>query len=263
MFNDSIIFLNKALFREAFLKSKNLKIRTILDDDISRYDSDSIMDDSEIYYEGNAIWIPESYDGAPESIHLEPNLSNENLAIIIDGIQQPEQKFAENEPPNEVLDHHYRDSDPHGELVKYNYKQKRWVYPDGWDLAYYPAGKKGKRGKIERKKPNIDAIMLWVRDVKLAGKSQMVLEEEYRRIYNVEVVNGWDKDKEDSLVRSIAYLVARKIWYVGRKSSRETDEQWQDYTADMRPPQGSFSKDEKWVNGFPYTKEYVYSSGGK
>ena len=84
---------------------------------------------------------------------------------------------------------------------------------------------------------------------------------EYKRVFQLETVNGWSEKKEDSLVRSIAYLVARKIWYVGRKSSRETDEQWQEHTHDMRPAQGSFSKDEKWTNGFPYGREYVYSSG--
>ena len=227
MFNHRVRFINKALFREAYLKSKNLKIRTILDDDISSYHNDSILDDDEIYYEGNAIKVP-SYEGSPhpKSIKLEAGLSNESLALIIDGIQQPEKNFAENEVPDEILEGEvdnskrvFRQSDPSGSLVAF--KRGRWVYPDGWDLAYYPAGKKGRRGKIERKR-------MWVRDTKLAGKSQLSLEDEYKRVFQLETVNGWSEKKEDSLVRSIAYLVARKIWYVGRKSSRETDEQWQD-----------------------------------
>jgi len=266
MFNEHIIFLNTALFREAFLKQRNLKIRTILEDDISRYNSDSIIDDDEIYYEGNAIKIPKSYEGSPSSIILEPGLSNASLAVIIDSIQQPEQKFAKNEPPNEVMDSHFRDSDPDGELVKYNYKQKRWVYPDGWDLAYYPGGKKGRGGTIERKKPNIDALKLWVRYTKLVGLSQSGLEAEYRRVTddNTEAPVNWDEDKMDHLVNNIAYLVAKKIWYVGRRSSRETDEEWQEHTKDMRPAEGTFSPGmggDTWSTENQYDSEYVYSSG--
>ena len=29
----------------------------------------------------------------------------------------------------------------------------------------------------------------------------------------------------------------------------------------MRPAEGSFSKNEKWVNGFPYGETYKYRSG--
>tara|TARA_B110001454_G_scaffold207734_1_gene219461 strand:+ start:54 stop:872 length:819 start_codon:yes stop_codon:yes gene_type:complete len=270
MFSANIIFLNKALFREAFLKSKNLKIRTILEDDISRYGSDSIIDDDEVYYEGNAIKIPDSYDGTPESVYLEPNLSNESLAVIIDGIQQPEQKFAENEPPNEVLDSHFRDSDPDGELVKYNYKEKRWIYPEGWDLAYYPGGKKGRRGKILGKKPNIDALRLWVRYTKLASKSQHDLEEEYERkilgrykdMDSEKEVSKvyWDEDKMDTLVRNIAYLVGKKIWYVGRRSSRETDEEWDEHTKDMRPAEGTYDNNDTFSSMNIYDADYEYES---
>ena len=64
------------------------------------------------------------------------------------------------------------------------------------------------------------------------------------------------------MIDSIAYLVARKLWYVGRRSSRETDDQWQDRTAHMRPEAGSYESNEQWgEGGFTYTREYVYTSG--
>jgi len=254
--------LSRALDREEFLEERNLKIRTL--------EENEEIEENEIYYDGNAIEIPP--DIFAPSVIIRDGLSNASLALIIDSIQNPEGKFIENNPSDDYMHQYekdlqvglrstadFRKSNPSGSQV-FRVDGRR-IYPDGWELAYYPAGKKGKRGKIEQGKPNIDAIALWVRDVKLAGKSQLSLEDEYKRIFQVETVNGWSEDKEDSLVRSIAYLVARKIWYVGRKSSRETDEQWQETTKDMRPAQGSFSKDEKWNNGFPYGREYVYSSG--
>ena len=134
------------------------------------------------------------------------------------------------------------------------------IYPDDFTDRYYPAGKLDKYSTINGNKPDIGAIRSWVADVKLAGKSQRVLELEYNKMYGVNNVS-WDDSKRARLVKGIAYLVARKIWYVGRKPSDMDDGEWDKDTRDMRPSEGTFSSNERWANGFTYNKEYSYSSG--
>jgi len=271
----------RAINRERVLKSKNLKIRTIDEDELHAYHAkiyntkakrglaNAILEEDEIYYDGNAIKIPPNID--PVSVVLNDDLSNNSLALIIDAIQNPQQQWRDNELPDDVIEaleqvEKFRKLNPntsskksHNRVIGSNSGKR--IYPDGWELSYYPAGKKGRRGKGHHGKPNIDVIKMWVRDTKLIGMSQMQLEDEYRKVKGTEGNVSWSKDKEEALVDSIAYLVARKLWYVGRRSSRETDEQWQDHTADMRPPEGSYEVNEDWGGNFRYGREYVYSSG--
>ena len=51
--------------------------------------------------------------------------------------------------------------------------------------------------------------------------------------------------QEEWLVDSIAFRIARKIWYVGRKPASLTDSEWQLITSKMRPKKGTFSKNER------------------
>ena len=240
---------------EEDLQEFSLKIITLREDDEP--------EDDERYYEANAIKIPLHID--PVVVFIESGLSNDSLRIIVDSIQKPEENFQKNELPDDILhgDDDYFYVKP-SEGSKSTIKKDGWgrrVYPEGWEIAYYPAGKKGLRGKQYGKKPHIPAIMKWVRETKLAGMSQRQLEDEYRRVRQVENVS-WNSDRMDELVDSIAYIVARKIWYVGRRSSRENDKTWDERTRDMRPEQGSFDSDEKWgERGFPYGEEYTYTSG--
>jgi|TARA_B110000438_G_scaffold92433_1_gene91905 hypothetical protein len=272
----------RAMKRERVLKEKNLKIRTINDELLHSYHSkiyntktkrgqaNDILGIDEIYYDGNAIKIPPNID--PESVLLQDGLNDNILALIVDSIQNPEEQFAKNELPDDViqgLEHlqKFRQLNPsktsklsHNSVMGEN--SSRRIYPDGWELSYYPAGKKGRRGKQHHGKPNIDAIKMWVEDTKLGGMSQMQLEDEYRKVKKTEGNVTWNDDKKEALIDSIAYLVARKLWYVGRRSSRETDDQWQDRTAHMRPEAGSYESNEQWgEGGFTYTREYVYTSG--
>ena len=60
---------------------------------------------------------------------------------------------------------------------------------------------------------------------------------------------------------SMAYKISRKIWYVGRRPSSLTDDDWQQMTSKLRPVEGSYSRNEKWVTKFPYTQAYIYESG--
>lgn len=271
----------RALAREELFKSKNLKIRTISQSDLSSHNkkiyntqskrdlANAIIQEDEIYYDGSAIKIPSGID--PVSVILHDNLSNESLSLIIFSLQDPEQQWKDNELPDDVIQgleeiKNFRKLNPstsskltHNRVTGSNSGKR--IYPDGWELSYYPAGKRGRRGKEHHGKPNIDVIKMWVKDTKLAGKSQMQLEDEYRRVRGSEGNVSWDDDKYDALVDSIAYLVARKLWYVGRRSSRETDVQWDEHTSHMRPPEGSYEPNEDWGGNFPYGEEYTYTSG--
>ena len=40
-----------------------------------------------------------------------------------------------------------------------------------------------------------------------------------------------------------------------------SDDDWQEDTKDMRPAEGSFSKNEDWGGKFPYGETYKYDSG--
>jgi len=249
----------RAVERELIGRESSLKIRTLRGNDE--------LKDDEIYFDGNAIKVP--LDIPKETVFLDDRMTNEQLMEMIKGMQKPEENFQKNEVPDDVLDNRpfeeklkdYKHGT--GSLIKSD-KFGRRIYPDGWEVAYYPAGKRGLRGKKHGKKPHIDAIKLWVEHTKLASMSQMQLEDEYRRVKKIEGNVSWSDDKMEDLVDSIAYLVARKIWYVGRRSSRDNDETWDEHTRDMRPPQGSFDSNEDWgENGFPYGDEYTYSSGEK
>jgi len=271
----------RARAREDLFKSKNLKIRTISQDDLKAYNkkiyntqskrglANAMIQEDEIYYDGSAIKIPTGID--PVSVVLPNGLNDNTLALIIFSLQDPEQQWKDNELPDDVIQglqeiKNFRKLNPntsskrsHNRVIGNNSGKR--IYPDGWELSYYPAGKKGRRGKEHHGKPNIDIIKMWVKDTKLAGMSQMQLEDEYRRVRGSEGNVSWDDNKYEALVDSIAYLVARKLWYVGRRSSRETDVQWDEHTSHMRPPEGSYEVNEDWGGNFPYGEEYTYTSG--
>lgn len=127
------------------------------------------------------------------------------------------------------------------------------------DIAYYPAGK-NPYGGSEGKKPNIESIRQWVENTKVGNASNITLTEEFGEEFGF---IGWGfSDKElAKAIDEVTFKVARKIWYVGRKPSTMTDMQWDEATREMRPAEGSFSKNEKWINGFPYGETYKYQSG--
>tara|TARA_R110000851_G_scaffold89242_1_gene194550 strand:+ start:87 stop:818 length:732 start_codon:yes stop_codon:yes gene_type:complete len=128
------------------------------------------------------------------------------------------------------------------------------------DIAYYPAGK-NPNGGSEGKKPNLEAIREWVSNTKVGLSSNITLHEEFGEEFGFIHGFGFSQQELDEAIDSVAYKVSRKIWYVGRKPAYMTDIQWQDETKDMRPVEGSFSKNEKWTNGFPYGETYKYQSG--
>jgi len=66
----------------------------------------------------------------------------------------------------------------------------------------------------------------------------------------------------DMVVDRIAFKVARKIYYVGKKPITMTPEEWDDYTRNMKPEPGTYAKNEDWgERGFPYGADYTYRQG--
>jgi len=129
--------------------------------------------------------------------------------------------------------------------------------PEGYARYILPAGK-----NIGGKKVNIDRIKEWVQKVKMSGKTNEDVLNEYNELNGRERTTALSPRQRHALADSIALKVARKIWYVGRRPSELTDWDWNEMTKRMRPPKGSYSRNEKWTNvKFPYTQAYVYRSG--
>ena len=71
----------------------------------------------------------------------------------------------------------------------------------------------------------------------------------------------WTSDL-DRAVDRIAYKVARKIYYVGRKPANMTPEEWDIFIEGKKPLPGSYSKNETWGDReFPYGNQYSYREG--
>lgn len=101
-------------------------------------------------------------------------------------------------------------------------------------------------------------IKEWVRTKKLNSQN---LVSEYNK-WRGTSVDEVTSTMEDWLVDSIAFRIARKIWYVGRKPAELTDHEWHMITHKMRPRKGTFSKNENWVNvKFKWTQKWEYESG--
>lgn len=109
-------------------------------------------------------------------------------------------------------------------------------------------------------KPNIDRIKQWITSVKLRGKTNEGLVEEYNELKGTTVSDVLTSTQKRQLIDSMAYKISRKIWYVGRKSSNMTDSEWNEMTKNMRPAEGSYGNNDTW-NKFPYGRDYNYRSG--
>lgn len=68
------------------------------------------------------------------------------------------------------------------------------------------------------------------------------------------------KVTRDLLIDSLAYMISRKIWYVGRRSSDMTDFEWNEHTKYSRPSEGSYGGGDKWTD-FKYDVNYKYQLG--
>ena len=107
---------------------------------------------------------------------------------------------------------------------------------------------------------SIDALKEWVLETKV--NSDPVLQEAVSADFlNVNTDGEWDS-MLDRTVDRIAYKVARKIYYVGRKPSYMEPEEWDIFIEGKKPVPGTYSKNETWGDReFPYGNEYKYRMG--
>jgi hypothetical protein len=111
---------------------------------------------------------------------------------------------------------------------------------------------------------DIDALRDWVRTTKINRDEdiQDALRYDVLKI-SVDLSGYWTSTLERE-IDHIAFKVARKIYYVGKKPPTMTPEEWDDYTRNMKPEPGTFAKGEDWGDkGFPYGADYKYREGNK
>ena len=152
------------------------------------------------------------------------------------------------------------------------FKPKESLYEDPPDVVMQKSGQfpeeklpehYGKYILPATTKPNIDRIKMWVQQVKMRGKTNEDILNEYNEWSGREQSTALTSKQKHSLADSIAYKISRKIWYVGRRPAELTDWEWNEMTKRMRPAKGTYSRNEKWKGrrGFPYTQSYIYKSG--
>jgi hypothetical protein len=184
-----------------------------------------------------------------ENIKVSSDITTEELGMFVSQSLQNVQRAPLTEPPDVVL---------RREKALPKVTNPRDDLDEPRELAYYPAGR-NPYGGGQGSKPNIEAIRQWVSNTKVATSSNFILSEEFGEEAGF-IYGKSGKELEDEIDK-IAYKVARKIWYVGRKPMSMSDVEWQEETKNMRPQEGSFSENENWGGNFPYGETYKYVSG--
>lgn len=135
--------------------------------------------------------------------------------------------------------------------IDYYIDDPRYAYDEDFD---YPSQMKPTRfhgGTPPGTRVSIDDLKEWVMGTKIQSDPDLM-----------EVAN--QPKKFESMVDSIAYKVARKIYYVGKKPAYMTPEDWDITTMWMRPAMNSYSNKEKFFTGtFDYGSNYTYRQGAK
>ena len=149
--------------------------------------------------------------------------------------------------------------------------------PENQQEMYLPAG--GRTGK----KPSMTAIRFWVINQKMQTMTdEDIIDEyyrydqpdDYRNIKKGEGAGDIQNEQDmyakgrrnyerirEAVIDGATYRVSRKNWYVGRKPRWMSNAQWDEYTKHLRPPEGSFGKNDTWGGVFPYDINYKYESG--
>jgi len=179
----------------------------------------------------------------PEGVkHIPENEPIEDLSDIIDYYKRtlkPAQEFLYEEPPDDVL-------------TKGRYDPKQEALPEYYEGEMLPASRV----------PNIMALKTWIETVKWAHMSPIDLRLEYNRHKGTTADTPLNHIQRNALLDSVAYKIARKFYYVGRRSAQETDSQFNERTKHMRPAMGSFSPNDTWTSqAFPYDETYQYTAG--
>jgi len=120
----------------------------------------------------------------------------------------------------------------------------------------------GYQGIDPGKHVDIPAIREWVMTTKINRDPDLQEALKYDHLKISEDLHPYWESSLDRAVDSIAFKVARKIYYVGRKPPTMTPEEWDIYISDKRPEPGTYAKNEHWGDrGFPYGVDYEYRSG--
>ena len=107
---------------------------------------------------------------------------------------------------------------------------------------------------------DIPAIKEWVMTTKIHRDPELQEALKYDHLKISSNLSPYWESSLDRAVDSIAFKVARKIYYVGRKPPTMTPEEWDIHIKDKRPEPGTYSKNEDWgPRGFPYGDEANYS----
>ena len=109
---------------------------------------------------------------------------------------------------------------------------------------------------------DIDALRDWVRTTKINRDEDLQDALRYDVLKIPVDLHGLWTSSLDRAVDHVAFKVARKIYYVGKKPPTMTPEEWDIYIADKRPEPGTYSKNEDWgEKGFPYGSDYKTREG--
>jgi len=109
---------------------------------------------------------------------------------------------------------------------------------------------------------DIDALRDWVRTTKINRDEDLQDALRYDVLKISVDLHGLWTSSLDKAIDHIAFKVARKIYYVGRKPPSMTPDEWDVYIADKRPEPGTYSKNEDWGDrGFPYGSDYKTTEG--
>ena len=109
---------------------------------------------------------------------------------------------------------------------------------------------------------DIDALREWVRTTKINRDPDLQDALRYDVLKIPVNLEGLWTSTLDRAVDRVAFKVARKIYYVGRKPPTMTPEEWDIYIADKKPEPGPYSKNEDWgARGFPYGNDYKTRDG--
>jgi len=111
---------------------------------------------------------------------------------------------------------------------------------------------------------DIDALKEWVVTTKVNRDPDLQRAIEYDHLKISDNLSDYWTSTLEREIDHIAFKVARKIYYVGKKPPTMTPEEWDDYTRNMKPEPGTFAKGEDWGDkGFPYGADYKYREGNK
>lgn len=188
-------------------------------------------------YKGLGVVTPKGIIWVPKQISEESDQFDKTLEWIRANAGNPREWLYE-EPDDEFIQ-------------KGIVRQDKNPLPEYYEGEVLPA----------QTKPNIAKLKEWVREVKFLNMSPIDLRMEYNRTKGTTSDAPLTGRQYEALVDSIAYKISRKIYYVGRRSSNETDHQFNERTKHMRPVMGSYSPNETWEGDFPYDETYSYVAG--